>query len=81
MTDTLILLEEIERPKKIFPNTLQKLARHFWHSEQSKNIIKFADTLETLPNVEVVCMPGISGIQSKTKILSNSLIHWKLFPM
>ena len=74
MTDTLILLEEIERPKKIFPNTLQKLARHFWHSEQNKNIIKFADTLETLPNVEVVCILDEKkhpiGIIQREKIFS-----------
>jgi hypothetical protein len=74
MTDTSIFLEQIERPRKIFPNTLQKLARHFWYSEQSKNILKFADILETLPNVEVVCILDEKkhpiGIIQREKIFS-----------
>ena len=56
MKETSTILEEIKRPKKTFPNTLQRLAKHYWYSEQHGNIIEFADKLEKYTDIEVVCI-------------------------
>ena len=43
-------------PVKSYPNTLQRLARHFWYAGKDKNILELADELEQRPEIAVICI-------------------------
>ncbi|MDR2701701.1 MAG: hypothetical protein LBB72_04655, partial [Spirochaetaceae bacterium] len=50
------LIARTAAPAKSYPNTLQRLARHYWYTGKDKNIVKLADELERRPEVAVVCV-------------------------
>jgi sigma-B regulation protein RsbU (phosphoserine phosphatase) len=50
------VISQVTRPEKTYPNTLQKLAKYFWQTGESENVIAFADELELNPGIPVVCV-------------------------
>jgi len=52
------LIARSAAPARSYPNTLQKLARHFWYTGKDKNIVHLADELEHRPEVTVICVTG-----------------------
>ena len=50
------LISRINRPARSYPNTLQRLAKHFWFIRYDQNIIEIADELEQYSDITVVCI-------------------------
>ena len=50
------LINRAAVPVKSYPNTLQRLARHFWYAGKDKNILELADEMEQRPEIAVICI-------------------------
>ena len=50
------LISRVNRPARSYPNTLQRLAKHFWFISYDKNIIEIADELEQYTDITVICI-------------------------
>jgi sigma-B regulation protein RsbU (phosphoserine phosphatase) len=56
MTKEAVCITKAAGPVKTYPNTLQRLAKHFWHAGTRGNILEFADDLGRNPDIAVVCI-------------------------
>jgi sigma-B regulation protein RsbU (phosphoserine phosphatase) len=56
MTETKKSILRSAAPGRSYPNTVQKLARFFWHIDADQNILEFADELNLHPDIPVVCV-------------------------
>ena len=56
MTENATLIVRADASVKSYPNTLQRLAKHFWYACANSSILKLADELESRPEISVVCI-------------------------
>jgi sigma-B regulation protein RsbU (phosphoserine phosphatase) len=56
MSEDTFLIGRTVVPAKSYPNTLQKLAKHFWYANERSNIIALADEMELKKEIIVLCV-------------------------
>ncbi|MCL1817366.1 MAG: SpoIIE family protein phosphatase [Spirochaetaceae bacterium] len=56
MAEDTALIGRADAPAKSYPNTLQRLAKHFWYAYENSGILPLADELELRQEITVLCV-------------------------